>query len=108
MKIVELSERILGLEGAGIVRNVGPEVKTLRPGDRVALVERGTFATAVRTREIFCVSIPDKLDLIEASTMFNPYLTAIHSLQTVGGLQKGQVSDRSGFEHSCQDRTNEA
>ena len=92
MKIVELPERVLGLEGAGIVRRVGSAVKDLQIGDRVATMERGAFSTVFRTLEILCVKIPDNLDLNEASTMLIPYVTAIHSLMTVGNVKKGQVS----------------
>lgn len=93
MKIVELPERVLGLEGAGVVRRLGSQVKTLRVGDRVAMIERGVFSSVVTTLEILCVKLPDDLDFNEASTMFFPYVTAMHSLMTIGGLERGQVSD---------------
>lgn len=57
------------------------------------MIERGTFSTNVVTLEILCVKIPDDLSFDEASTMFFPYVTATHSLITVGGIKKGQVSD---------------
>ena len=57
------------------------------------MIERGTFATNVVTLEILCVKIPDDLSFNEASTMFFPCVTATHSLLTVGGIKKGQVSD---------------
>ena len=93
MNVVQLSEgQVLGLEGAGVVHRVGPQVKTLRAGDRVAVVERGMFATTITTLEALCVRIPDDLSFHEASTMFFPYMTAMHSLMDVGGLEKGQAS----------------
>lgn len=49
------------------------------------------FATTVTTLEVLCVKIPDDLSFNEASTMFFPYMTAMHSLMNVGGLEKGQV-----------------
>lgn len=92
MNIVQLPEgRVFGLEGAGVVRRLGSQVKALRVGDRVAVVEHNMFATTVTTLEILCVKIPDDLSFNEASTMFFPYITAIHCLMDVGGLEKGQV-----------------
>lgn len=49
------------------------------------------FATTVIVSDVLCVKIPDNLGFNEASTMFFPYMTAMHSLMDVGSLQKGQV-----------------
>ncbi|MCJ1357758.1 MAG: hypothetical protein MMC33_007754 [Icmadophila ericetorum] len=90
MNIVQLPQTIFGLEGAGVVRRVGSQVKNLGIGDRVAMVERGTFSTLVVTLEILCAKLPDEISFEEASTMLFPFITATHSLMTVGGLKKGQ------------------
>ncbi|KAL9019704.1 MAG: hypothetical protein Q9185_003042 [Variospora sp. 1 TL-2023] len=90
LQIVELDERPFGCEGAGIVRRVGSEVRSLAIGDRVAVIDRKTFSTSHITREILCVKIPDSLSFDEASAMFFPYATAMHSLMTIGNLEKGQ------------------
>ncbi|KAL8700018.1 MAG: hypothetical protein Q9224_001157, partial [Gallowayella concinna] len=90
LQIVELAERPLGCEGAGIIRRVGSEVRSLAVGDRVAVIDRKTFSTSHITRAILCVKIPDALSFDEASAMFFPYATAMHSLMTVGNLEKGQ------------------
>ena len=93
MNVVQLSKgQVLGLEGAGVVRRIGSQVKTLHAGDRVAVIEHSMFATTINTLEALCVKIPDDLSFYEASTMFFPYMTAMHSLMDVGGLEKGQVS----------------
>lgn len=92
MNIVQLPQgNVFGLEGAGVVLRVGSQVKTLNVGDRVAVVDDNVFATAITTLEVLCVKIPDDLGFNEASTMFFPYMTAMHSLMDVGGLEKGQV-----------------
>ena len=49
------------------------------------------FGTTVTVSEALCLKIPDDLGFNEASTMFFPYMTAIHSLMDVGSLKKGQV-----------------
>ena len=96
MNIVKLPQgRVFGLEGAGIIRRIGSQVRTLHIGDRVAVVEHNMFATVVTTLEVLCVKIPDGLSFKEASTMFFPYITAMHSLMDVGGLEKGKVCNSS-------------
>lgn len=47
MGIVPENEYLLGLEGAGIVRRVHPSVTKFRPGDRVLVFEKGTFANRI-------------------------------------------------------------
>lgn len=101
MGIVELPERTLGLEAAGVLRRVGPEVKGLKVGDRVACLERHAFSTLITSHELLCVKIPDPLTFNEAATMLIPYATAIHSLITVGGLAKGQVRTIPVLFRSC-------
>ena len=101
MKVVEFPKRAIGVEAAGIVRKVGSQVKSLRVGDRVAMIDRGLFSTTVNILEVLCTKVPDHLDLIEASTMFFPYATALYSLVTIGGLEKGQVSNLSLSTYSC-------
>lgn len=92
MNIVQVPQgRVFGLEGAGVVRRIGSQVKTLCVGDRVAVVDRNMMATTVTTLEILCVKLPDNLGFEEASTMFFPYMTAMHSLIDVGRLEKDQV-----------------
>ena len=92
MNIIQLPQgRVFGLEGAGVVRRIGSQVRTLRLGDRVAVVEHNMFATTITTLEVLCVKIPENLSFDEASTMFFPYITAMYSLMDVGGLMKGQV-----------------
>ncbi|KAF7513296.1 hypothetical protein GJ744_009717 [Endocarpon pusillum] len=90
LKVVELDERPLGCEGAGVIRRMGSGVTSLSTGDRVAFIDRKTFSTTHITRAIHCVKIPDGLGFDEASAMFFPYVTAMHSLMSVGCLEKGQ------------------
>lgn len=94
MGIVELSEPLFGLESAGIVRRVGPEVKTLKPGDRVMIFGRHTFASTVTLSELLCTEIPDELSFNDAATMPCVYITTIYSMMNIGNLEKGQVSSQ--------------
>ncbi len=66
-------------------------MKGLKIDDRVACLERNAFSTLVTSSELLCVKIPDILTFNEAATMLIPFATVIHSLITLGGLEKGQV-----------------
>ncbi|TWU78585.1 t1pks [Metarhizium rileyi] len=90
MNLIEQSGRFFGLEGAGVVRRVGPDVRNLKPGDRVATMEHNVLSTLLLTSEAMCVKIPDSLSFTDAATMFTVYATVQQSLITVGQLEKGQ------------------
>ena len=82
----------MGLEGSGVVRQVGTSVKSLQVGDRVVLAGKGIFQTSIVIPERCCLKVPQTLSLQQAATMPVVYGTAIHSLVELGGLRKGQVS----------------
>ncbi|KAF1830190.1 hypothetical protein BDW02DRAFT_633855 [Decorospora gaudefroyi] len=91
MNLIDHVGRYHGLEGAGIVRRVGPKVQEFKPGDRVAAMEHNMLTTLLIAHEIMCVKIPDSLDFIQAATMFTVYGTVQQSLITVGQLKKGDT-----------------
>jgi NADPH:quinone reductase-like Zn-dependent oxidoreductase len=80
----------LGLEGSGVIENVGSEVADLRKGDRVFYLHTGCFATALTLPAASCVKIPATLSYEEAASMPCVYATAIHCLIEVGRLRKGE------------------
>ncbi|KAL9623833.1 MAG: hypothetical protein Q9160_001824 [Pyrenula sp. 1 TL-2023] len=81
----------IGLEGAGIVRNVGSDVEDFGVGDRVILFEHGCFSTRIAVAAKLCAKIPDNLSFEEAATIPCVYSTVIYSLMTIGRLEAGQV-----------------
>ncbi|CAJ2508142.1 Uu.00g093280.m01.CDS01 [Anthostomella pinea] len=85
-----LDQAALGLEAAGVVRRVGPRAQKLQIGDRVVVVGQGGFATSVTRTEQLAVKIPDNLSFQDAATMPIAFVTAVHSVMTVGGLEKSQ------------------
>ena len=91
MGIVELEERQFGLEAAGVVSRIGPDVQDIQVGDRVLCLKKKAFASSFTTPRFTCIKMPDDLDFEEGATMLVPYATAIYSLLNVGGLVKGQV-----------------
>ncbi|KAI9037118.1 lovastatin diketide synthase LovF [Aspergillus affinis] len=80
----------IGLEAAGIVRNVGSEVKTIQVGDRVSILRKGLMGTRKIIPASFCFVIPDYMSLKDAAACPCVFSTAIYSLINCGNLQKGQ------------------
>ncbi|OCL02964.1 putative polyketide synthase [Glonium stellatum] len=81
----------LGVELAGIIRRVGPDVRNFIPGDRIlALAPDGCMTTDLILPAPLAVKIPDSLSLEDAATMPACFATVIESLLNVGRLEKGQ------------------
>jgi acyl transferase domain-containing protein/NADPH:quinone reductase-like Zn-dependent oxidoreductase len=80
----------LGLEYAGVVREVGAGVEHVRPGDRVMGMATGTFGSAVRTDASRLVRIPDALTFAEAATIPVAFVTALYALDDLAALRPGE------------------
>lgn len=81
-----------GKEGAGVVRATGPDVKRVRPGDRVMLhVEHGTYATQAIAREDQCLHLPAQMGFVDAAAVGLAAQTAWFALLERGGFQPGEV-----------------
>jgi NADPH:quinone reductase-like Zn-dependent oxidoreductase len=89
MGIVPENEHLLGLEGAGIVRRVAGDVTTYKPGDRVVVFEKGTFANRIQVTTERTHKIPNHLSYTDAATITGVYLTSLYSLFNLANLQKG-------------------
>ena len=64
----EGASELLGMEGAGIVAEVGYGVTRLKPGDRVVAGLRvGGFAEEVNVPELACRPIPGSMDFAAAA-----------------------------------------
>lgn len=82
----------LGLELAGVVSRVGPNVRNVSVGDRVVGVAvEGCFSTHAILLDSLVAEIPDDLGFEEAATMPACYTTAVQSLIDVGQMERGQV-----------------
>lgn len=82
---------ILGFEGAGVVEAVGPDVTSLRPGDRVAYhgMPLGAYTEVRVLPEKRLVKLPDTIsDRVAGSTMLRG-LTAHMLLHKVYAVQPG-------------------
>src|SRR4029450_3027317 len=65
-----------GLEVAGTIERVGPDVQRWRPGDRVcALVAGGGYAEFCAVPEPQCLPIPTRLDSVHAAAIPETFFT---------------------------------
>ncbi|ODH53443.1 hypothetical protein GX48_00273 [Paracoccidioides brasiliensis] len=85
---------VAGREAAGVISRVGPGVKYLRAGDRVAYLtdspKKGTFRTHGRVNESLAVRIPSDMSFEVAAGLPVVCATVIYSLTNVGRLSAGE------------------
>jgi putative PIG3 family NAD(P)H quinone oxidoreductase len=85
-------ERILGLEFAGEVAEIGESVNNFRIGDRVfGITAGGAQAEFLLTDESLLAKIPETLNFIEAATVPEAFITAHDAIFTLGNLQDGET-----------------
>jgi NADPH2:quinone reductase len=80
-----------GLEFAGTVAAIGPDVRTLEPGARVwGILGGGGHASRVLTREGLCAPVPARLELAEAGGIPEVFVTAHDAMLVQAGLCPGE------------------
>ncbi|MBK6518393.1 MAG: NADPH:quinone oxidoreductase family protein [Polyangiaceae bacterium] len=79
-----------GMEAAGVVRAVAPDVTGLAPGDRVIALGRAAFAEQMVASVTSSYPIPAALDFERAAALGIQGLSAHHLLFLIGGLQRGE------------------
>ncbi|MFS8201158.1 type I polyketide synthase [Streptomyces sp. CWNU-52B] len=77
-------------EGAGIVREVGPGVTGLVPGDRVMGLFTGGLGSVTVSDRRLVVPMPKKLSFAQAAGVPVVYLTAYYGLSDLAGLRSGE------------------
>lgn len=84
---------IPGQEGAGIVEQVGKNVKDFRPGDRVAYagIQGGSYATSNVVAASRLVRVPESVSLKHAAAVMLQGMTAHYLSRTIFPLQEGHV-----------------
>ncbi|MEU0173800.1 SDR family NAD(P)-dependent oxidoreductase [Streptomyces massasporeus] len=80
----------LGVEGAGVVTEVGPGVTTVAPGDRVMGLIFGGIGPVAVTDERMVAGIPDGWSFAEAASVPAVFLTAYYALSTLADLRPGE------------------
>ena len=85
-------ERILGLEFAGEVSELGDKVKNFKRGERVfGITAGGGQAEFVLTEESLLAKIPDNLNFIQAAAIPEAFITAHDAIFTQGNLCLGET-----------------
>lgn len=83
---------IPGAEVAGVVAEVGPDVKHVKVGDRVVtLIESKGYAEYTLTHEKTLIPIPEGVDFETAVALPLQGLSAYHILKTMGRLEEGET-----------------
>ncbi len=83
---------ILGLECAGVIAALGPEVTGWRAGDRVmTLLGGGGYADYAVAPASTLMPVPDNLDLIQAAALAEVWITAFLNVFREAGLQPGET-----------------
>lgn len=86
---------VIGIEGAGVVEQVGAGVAAYRPGDRIAFVSSmqskgGTWAEyAVVDQEAMIVPLPAGMDVVEAAALPVAAGTVLRSMDALSGMPAG-------------------
>ena len=84
---------INGQEAAGVVTEVGSEVKMFKPGDRVAYTgSLGSYAEYAAVPESRLVKIPERLDFKHAAAAMLQGMTAHYLLHSTYKLQAGETA----------------
>lgn len=81
----------MGLECAGVITELGRNVRHLRKGDRVAAIGPGCHRTAVRTSGDLCQRIPESLSFEQGASIPFAYCTAYLALITTASLRPGET-----------------
>jgi putative PIG3 family NAD(P)H quinone oxidoreductase len=83
---------ILGLEVAGIIRELGPGVTDWQVGDRViSLVGGGGYAEYAVAYASHLMRIPESMSFSEAACVCESYITAFLNVFMIGGLKDGNT-----------------
>ncbi|MET7719083.1 polyketide synthase dehydratase domain-containing protein, partial [Streptomyces sp. NPDC005407] len=80
----------LGIEGAGVVTEVGPGVTGFSPGDRVMGLFTRSFGPVAVADERTVIRIPEGWSFAQAAAAPVVFLTAYYALVDLGALQAGE------------------
>jgi len=84
---------VLGMEGAGVVEAIGPNVTGIQPGDRVAwAMSRGSYAEYAVVPAWQLVKIPKEVDFELAAAAMLQGMTAHYLTHTTFPLKQGHVA----------------
>jgi NADPH:quinone reductase len=81
---------IPGMEAAGVIEAVAPDVRGLTPGMRVAYIGMGAYAEYTRVRQSRAIPLPDFMNFEQGAAFPIAALTAWHLLHTCHQVTAGQ------------------
>jgi NADPH:quinone reductase-like Zn-dependent oxidoreductase len=87
---------ILGRDVSGIVRAVGPNIRTFKPGDRVLAYSEATYAELVAVAGSVLTHLPEGLNLVDAAAIPLIALTGDQLVRLAARAQSGQTLLVSG------------
>lgn len=87
---------ILGRDLSGVVRTVGRNIRTFKPGDRVLALTRETYAEVVAVEGSILSHQPDGLNLVDAAAIPLVVLTGDQLVRLAARAQPGQTLLVSG------------
>jgi len=82
---------ILGCDVSGVVRAVGRNIRTFKPGDRVLAFAGATYAEFVVVEGTILTHLPDGLDLVDAAAIPLVVLTGDQLVKLAARAQSGQT-----------------
>lgn len=82
-----------GFDAAGIVESVGPEVRSLKAGDRVYINHNisGAYAQKALCSEDSVFPLPERLTFAQGAGIWVPYATAHYALFEVAKVRPGET-----------------
>jgi NADPH:quinone reductase-like Zn-dependent oxidoreductase len=81
---------ILGKDVSGVVRAVGRNVRTFKPGDRVLAMADAAYAELVVVEGSMLAHLPDGCDLIDSAAIPLVTMTGDQLVRVAAGAQRGQ------------------
>ncbi len=81
---------LMGLEGAGVVIDVGSDVDRLVPGDRVMGMVHASFGPVAAADHRMLCPIPEGWSYAEAAAVPLVFMTALYGLSDLAGVQPGE------------------
>ncbi|KAI8957749.1 putative polyketide synthase [Daldinia sp. FL1419] len=87
---LEVPSTSCSLEFSGVVRRIGPGTKSLKVGDRVAVIAPGRYRNFDIVPEWTCVKLLPTEDFQSASTLLLCFTTAVYALKHLARLRSGE------------------
>ena len=84
-----VADTLLGVDAAGIVRQIGSKVTRVVPGDRIAAF--GGFANLVHIDEGHVEKLPDHMSIEEGASLPTIVATAYQGLVEVARISRGET-----------------